>query len=326
MKTEYKYKTNLGLFFSSQRRLLDRNIVCSKSSIISFLEYGNKYSDGHTGFGVHEGEIYQIQIHGQSIEQIKYLANLIVSSKGIVDGDVFFALNQVDENIEYYLNSKTLSNKIDVFEASLGWYKASLIAAKAYGNISIENAIFKYQLAHEFCNISSMDLEPEYDKDFSNPYPYDHLKFAQCIILSYAVLEELGLEIRLNGQKSSATIDGQQWNEFVLADLLQRISEKNIDSKQRITWIVRGKMQRPYKNRIINPERCEWSDGESINDFYISIPDAILELSYIRSKVCSHGIGNRASALTVCDVENAYGLVRSILLDYFKINPDLYSI
>ena len=77
---------------------------------------------------------------------------------------------------------------------------------------------------------------------------------------------------------------------------------------------------RPFKAVVDSSKLCEWSDGENIRDFQISVCDAILELSYIRDCMASHGVRERIYELTIYDAENAYSLLRRIMLLFYFFN------
>lgn len=315
-----------GLFFTTIMNLESTVLCCGKSKI-SFCCYGSEVKDKNVEFTAHQGEIYEIHIITYNIENAQYILSLIISSKSIVDSSIFLNLNDVDNNLQYSLETVskkksvlyTETNKFQSFEAGDGWYHASVIAAKAFNDYHKENAVFKYQLAREICDIHPIALEPYYTKGYSSPFPYDHIKYAYVMVITYSVLEELGLEIRTNGELSTIN-DGTKWNPIVLENLKCRLLENHINPDQKIPWTVRENMNRPYKKNIDQTTYCEWSDKKLVNDFDISVTDGILELSYIRSKMSSHGVGERVHGLTICDVENAYCLVRAILLNYFQIN------
>jgi hypothetical protein len=279
------------------------------------------------GFATHDGEIYEIHVEANDIKVAQHISNLIISSKAIIDSSMFLQLNNIDNNLQCSLN-KALGGRPDIFiearkvqsfEPEDGWYYACIIASRAFTDSHKENAVFKFQLAREICDVNPMELKPYYTEGYSSPFPYDHLKYAYVIVITYSVLEELGLEIRTNGEYSTIK-DGKEWNPVVLENLKCRLNKKNISPDNKIPWVVRGNIKRPFKKNIDKTSYCEWSDKKSVSDFDISVVDAILELSYMRSKMSSHGVGERASDLAICDVENAYCLVRIILLNYFKID------
>lgn len=318
-KQSIKFET--GIYFVPLLDLKTIELFCGQSKI-HFYCCGTKVD----GFSTREGEIYEIHIITYDIVIAQYLLNLITSSKAVIDSSLFSDLNTFNSNLQCSLD-KALGKKSDMFieahkctvcEVGNEWYYACIMASKAFDECYKENAIFKFQLAREICDLHPMDLHPNFNVILS-PFPYDHLKYAYAIVIAYSILEELGLEIRTSNQ-SSTIDDGKKWNPIVHENLRKRLVEKNIDPKLELPWIVREKIIRPYKKNIDTTKVCEWSNGEEIRDFYINIMDAILELSYIRSKISSHGVGERVSELNICDVENAYCLVRIILLNYFQIN------
>ena len=140
------------------------------------------------------------------------------------------------------------------------------------------------------------------------------------IIICYSILEELKLNIITKQNENSLISEGTKWNPEVYSRLSDRLTECGLCPDSEIMWLSRNGIDRPFKSKLINVDnKCEWSDGEIINDFNIKLTDAILEVSYMRSKLASHNVGDRVTLLCVYDAENAFHFARIILLDYFKI-------
>jgi hypothetical protein len=191
------------------------------------------------------------------------------------------------------------------------------MAIMAYGDAQKENAIFKYDMARDLVDINTLSLSPKNDWYERIYYHSDQLKFGYSIIACYSILEELNLEIKASMNNPSTKKDGTIWNEFVLEDLKKRLESSNVTSNTTIPWLVRYDFKRPFKSVVNSSRLCEWSDGDKFRDFYIFICDAILELSYIRDCIASHGVRERVYELTIYDAENAYALLRKVLLLYF---------
>ena len=316
-----------GLFFTTNN-IIEENTLPFGEYFVMLHCCGKQVNWNSGGVGTEKGYIYEIKIIADNIITAEHISNLVVSSRTIVDGSKFMDLGEIDEVLHYSLN-KHLGKESSPCQIVFGshksfdpddeWYYASKIASKAFNKINEENAIYKYQIASEILDVDPIRVEPYIDDCYESPFTYDHLKYSNAIVVIYSVLEELGLEIRTNGENSTIN-NGKEWNNEVLYNIKARLITKHIDSELKIPWLVRGSMKRTYKNNIDSSKDCDWSDSQQIRDFDISITDAILELSYIRSRKSSHRVGNRVADLTVCDVQNAYSLVRIILLYYFQVH------
>ena len=92
------------------------------------------------------------------------------------------------------------------------------------------------------------------------------------------------------------------------------------DYNKTIPWLFRMGLSASADNSVLDKSHlCEWSRG-IIQDYEMSIIDGILELKRLRNKIGAHTLENRVLKLSVYDVENAFSLVRIVLLEYFKIN------
>lgn len=206
------------------------------------------------------------------------------------------------------------------------------IAAKASMNIKWLNSIVKYQLSTEIYSKNFMDLHEVIDWKTTD-YTYIQMRFAYAIVTAYAVIEELGLEVIIsNGEKSSKLANGD-WNPVVLNDLMTRLTASNVDTEEYISWMIRGNETEIEKNRPIKTyKRTEWADPEgyendffiTIKDGYVSIPDAINYISYLRSRIASHSVGKRIMQLSVFDVANAQFLARKLILESMKLRYKLF--
>jgi hypothetical protein len=149
------------------------------------------------------------------------------------------------------------------------------------------------------------------------------MKFAYAIITAYSVIEELGLEIRASKENPSRLENGT-WNPKVLNELNERLIAANIQVNKNFVWLIRGdataiEIKRPIRTTGLTP----WADPEgfenvyfiNIKDGFVELPDAIDYVSFLRSKISSHCVGDRIMNLSVFDVANSQNLARRFILD-----------
>lgn len=296
-------------------------------------------------------DYYEIIVCTDVTEEAICILDLICSCQTICDSSQLIDLQSIVSNILLNDNSDSVMALVTAKKLFLPdgiLYHSCLMASKAYGSAAEQNAVLKYSVMRDLFDIHPMDLEP----GFELPYlrlPSIQARYATAIIGLYSILEELKLNVISAKQDNESTdgkidywiteglfalkiksanldktsVDGKtgKWNPVCLSDIQNRLKNKNIDPYSKICWIVRGPQKRPFKNKTIDTSSlCPWSDGEDVRDFFISVTDAILETSFIRSKKASHGARGRLYELSHYDVENAYALTRYILMQYFECN------
>lgn len=321
-----------ALFFVSTD-IKDNNKFVFNNTQVVLLNRGKKYNS----FQVSQNcdvklFIYELTIQAPTYENALIVLDLIKCCFTTINSEQSINIEVIKINLaisfEKDLNRKNCYREMVVnsyFFGNDGLYQACKLASKIFGKSTKENAILKYDLARNLINFSPLELRPE--NDFCERV-YSHSEqfmFAYAIVICYSILEELDIDIKASKQNPS-TIKGD-WNESVLNDLSERLKKNNIDGNSRITWLCRNNMARPFKNVLtLNKELCERSNNTTIFDFMIKISDAILEISFIRDKKASHGVGERIYDLTIYDVENAYSLIRTILFNYFEIDKVSYEV
>jgi len=164
-----------------------------------------------------------------------------------------------------------------------------------------------------------MDLDPTSSCRKSR-HPGEQVCYVNAIALAYAVLEELGLEVRASRENPS-TIKGE-WNPVVKADLEGRLRDAGCDLSESFLMLVRGsktvlERERPHPS----PLRAPWA-WYSVRDCEVNLLDAIAHISWMRSHVAAHRLKPEfARALSVYDVANAQGLSERLLLDSLRMWP-----
>lgn len=159
----------------------------------------------------------------------------------------------------------------------------------------------------------------DYDKSIEDYCsPMLQAKLALIMVGAYSILEELKLQINASNEKPS-TINGV-WNPDVLNELRERLNNYNVVHDYSFPWCCRGESKRPFKSAVNNKNKC-LNDNASNHDFYITISDAILELSYIRSNIGAHK--SSSTLLTLYDAENAFRLTETVLKQYFQVDKEV---
>jgi hypothetical protein len=201
------------------------------------------------------------------------------------------------------------------YVATSGFVRAGELAVRVSRDRAAMYALAKLSLSMELYSTPIVDLDPHH-----TPYPLprssfpsDHVRFAYCIVLAYATIEELGFEIRAS-QSSPSRLTSGSWNPKVRTDLEERLTKGKIDLREPISWNRRRTNSR--LDRLRKPAiaaRANWARG-TIRDADVEIIEAINAVSFLRSKVASHRLRN-ADALTVYDVANAQFVARRLLLE-----------
>ena len=198
------------------------------------------------------------------------------------------------------------------------------LVSKSSNDKYLSNAIVKYQLSTEIYSKNYMDLNEVVDWKTTN-YNYLQIRFAYAIITAYSVIEELDLSINVNvsSEKSSKLKNGS-WNPEVLEDIIKRLKSSNINVEEDFVWMIRGDETEIERKKPINvTKRSEWADPPNIesplfikiNDGYVYLPDAINYISFLRSSISSHRVGDRINNLSIFDVANAQHLARRLILE-----------
>jgi hypothetical protein len=193
---------------------------------------------------------------------------------------------------------------------------ACLVAAKASFRRAHVYALAKYHLAIRLHSNWPVDVDPAHSEHTRlSPLPEHHVRFACAIMVSYSVLEELGLEIRASANKPSF-ISGR-WNPPVKEDLEQRLDRAGVDLGEPIYWNVRGTptvVERKSHKKIQLRSRAPWA-YRTVRDCAIPLVDAIAVTDWIRDRVTAHKLRKHVASLSVYDIDNAHHLARRMLLE-----------
>jgi hypothetical protein len=191
---------------------------------------------------------------------------------------------------------------------------ACMVAAKTSFRRGHTYALFKLMLSYDLHCVHTMDLEPRYSLYLpKSPFADDHVRLAQSIVLAYGVLEELGLEIRASTSKPS--MRGGKWNPAVKTELEERLRRSRINLSETVLWLRRGpptRLEGRRPPRVIS--KAPWA-YRNVRDVEVAVIDAIADVSWLRSKVAAHKLGDLAAVLRAYDVSNAQNLARRLLLE-----------
>ena len=193
-----------------------------------------------------------------------------------------------------------------------GYLRACELAATASRRRDLNYALALLGLSQSLAATHVIDLDPShwYHGAAVSPFPTDHVRLAYSIVAAYAVLEQLGIEVRATTNRPSR--HGATWDPKVRVDLAKRLAARGVDVSEPAIWVTRGTPRRVNRSGKTKPlGRAPWAGGR-IRDAEIDLLDAIADLSWLRSKVASHRLDESAESLTPYDVENAQYLARRL--------------
>ncbi len=269
------------------------------------------------------GVMYQakeVVIHSRSIEMAKNAFDLINCAVLLESGQAPFGeiddIEPEDAEERQLLSEEELRPRAVRFIETDGFPVACMIAAKASHRRELQYALAKFRLATLLFSQYMVDLDPSnhgFGHLGTSPFISRHVQYGNSIMLSYSVIEEIGLEIRAN-QDNPSQINGK-WNPKCRNDLERRLTKAHVDLRAGIYWHRRGKptrVQRAKSYTII--KRLPFARGPFVRDAMIDICDAILQASFLRSKISSHKASALTKSLTPLDSENVRHLARYLLL------------
>jgi hypothetical protein len=136
---------------------------------------------------------------------------------------------------------------------------------------------------------------------------------ASAVTLAYSAIEEMKLEPRPFGTRQVRI--GGVWDEEAYRDLRARLERAGVRSTAPVIWNVRGTPTRVHKSdRAPEGERMPWTRGQ-VRDRGVSVPDALLAASWLRSKCTTHKFAKATPSISMFDVFNVQSLARRLLLE-----------
>ncbi len=195
---------------------------------------------------------------------------------------------------------------------------AVAVAAEAWSDRSLVYAIHKLSRSFATESITWWSGHPRYGQMFEKHSPLyaAHVGTSIAINLAFSAIEELQLQVKSNA-KSQRWLDSKagQWNPDVLQDLHRRLRAAHIDPARTMTWIVRG--DRSLAESKISPVLgipTPYSDGQTVRDVEVTLPDALHIASYIRNYMTAHRFGEASPFLGPYEVHNVQRLARQLIL------------
>jgi hypothetical protein len=190
-----------------------------------------------------------------------------------------------------------------------------LLAVKTALSRPLTYALAKIWMSYQMFSIDGLDLDPaNFPVLPKSPHPFDHIAYAQAIVLAYAAIEELALEIRASAQNPSRK--NGKWNPEVRNDLIKRLQKAGIDLDEKFPWNLRGpttKLEQGHPPQVISP--APWAKWR-VRDGFVEVIDAIAHASWLRSKVSAHRSRYEfMRVLSVYEVANCQYLARRLFLE-----------
>lgn len=194
-------------------------------------------------------------------------------------------------------------------------------AKAAWGDMGAIYALHKFRFSLNLDSFTPHSADPRYGEVFGSKYeePRQHVSAAFAVVAAYAVIEELGLEIRSSKAKPRF-LEKKHWNPVVLDDALRRLERAGISGDDQIAWLRRGSPTRV--EREIAPKfgvPCDWNREYGVRDKYLTIPEAVHYVSWLRNFVAAHKFRVQVTALSPYDVHNAQSVARRVLLGYLGL-------
>jgi hypothetical protein len=255
---------------------------------------------------------------------------LLQAALATIDGHAGF---EIDDAIVIPANRRKLEdlNEYDVMAASSHIMArrsilfASELAAKLSRSTSLQYAAFKLQLSYRIASAHYTEVSPTYyRKRFGvSRSRIDHVNMASAVTLAYSAIEEMQFEPRPHGNRQVKK-DGV-WDEEALHDLRGRLAQAGVRSPQPVNWNVRGPPTRVHKaERAPKGEPMSWTSGQ-VRDRGVSVEDALLAASWLRSKCTTHKFGKATTSISMFDVFNVQSLTRRLLLERTRIWEEILA-
>jgi hypothetical protein len=263
----------------------------------------------------------EVVITGPNRDVAERAAFLIQASAELLDASAL--LSQLGARIELYEIKRTKQlpkqeeqdRPLRPFQARPNIPMECIIALKVARRTQYVYALSKLWLSLHLCSVPIIDLDPTHSPNIpKSSHPADHVCHATAIVLAYAAIEELGVEVRASREQPS-TIKGH-WNPVVRSNLEQRLRDAGVDIGEPIAWDIRGPRTAIERGRPLKTvKQTPWARW-NVRDAYVDVVDAIAHVSWLRSKVAAHRLNLRfARVLSVYDVANAQQLARRVLLE-----------
>lgn len=188
-------------------------------------------------------------------------------------------------------------------------------AVSAWSHRRMVYAIHKLSQSYETEAVTPWSAHPRYGQVFekhSGEFS-DHVRTSIAINLAFSAIEEMNLQV-ISSREQPRWLDKEfTWNPPVLEDIKSRLEMAGINPGRTVNWVVRGDETEP----TIQPARnrfSSYSDGKTIRDIELSLPDAIHACSYLRNYMTAHAFGGETPLLGPYEVYNVQQVARLLTL------------
>ena len=190
---------------------------------------------------------------------------------------------------------------------------AVAMAVSAWSDRRIVYAIHKLSQSYETEAITPWSTHPGHGQIFEKQSGEfsDHVRTSIAINLAFSAIEEMDLQVK-SGRDKPRWLD-KEWNPAVLDDIKSRLEKAGINPERTVDWVVRGSETEP----TIQPARgrsSSYSDGQTVRDIELSLPDAIHACSYLRNFMTAHAFGRETPRLGPYEVYNVQQVARLLIL------------
>lgn len=190
---------------------------------------------------------------------------------------------------------------------------ASIMAAKASHRSKYVYAIHKLYTSFRTLSVPIVELDPYLSlvnlekPTLKKPFPPSEMvAMAHSIVAAYSAIEELGFSGKRNKKAKNK--------------LLSRLKKDDINTKKPFLWTLRG--PKTYLERCratIKVKDAKWC-RRYVRDEEVAIVDAIVDASFLRSKVSAHVFSAKKKkklikTLSIYDVTNVQYLARRLILE-----------
>jgi hypothetical protein len=255
-----------------------------------------------------------ILAHSRSTAQkaLNYICDsllVIFSDLALVDGGLEAVPSDPSELEEYEHQREMAIEPEPHRHSSRGFPLACHMAARVSRHRKYIYALALMRQSQKLHFNHPMDMHPKYyPYEHRSVQPIDHVRFAYAIVTAYAVLEQLGLDLR------GGAFHKGKWIQRMRGELENRLGMAGVDPDETIMWLIRGGKARLESRRTLTiAKKCSWARGR-VRDSEVLFVDAIAEVRWLRSGVSAHKIDDMAAVLSTHDVANAQHLARVLFL------------
>jgi hypothetical protein len=197
---------------------------------------------------------------------------------------------------------------------------ACKIAARASRRRVWAYALEKFALSLELFPLAHIETDPSHSGHIAlSRWIGQQVRSAQALVVAYAAIEDLGLEVRASAVRPSR-VKGE-WNPEVRDDLIARLKRAGVDFDRAFPWMVRGpKTAVEAKRAAPSGSRPSWNYGVMVRDRRIPLIDALAQANWLRSRVAAHASNRLARSLSPYDVANVQMVARWLLMYVLRSN------